>query len=121
MNNFPTIITKLKILLSQRQSGKVHDRDVAAALGLSPSTFASMKRRGNIPYRALLDFCAEHHINANALLFQRPANNFIKAPVTIRYHDRSGDGNGLNGEFKELTMRELLILFLDRLDRTASC
>ena len=93
MNNFLTITAKLKTILSQMHHAKIHDKDVAITLGITPSTFASMKRRNTIPYRAILDFCALHHINANALLFNRPVNNLIKEPVTLKYYDENGTGS----------------------------
>lgn len=125
MNNFQTIIAKLKTILLQIHHTKVHDKDVAVALGITPSTFASMKRRNTIPYRAILDFCALHHINANALLFSRPINNFINRPVTIKYYDEIGAGAGGGGNvldlgFKELTINDLLLLFISRLDQEPS-
>lgn len=119
MNNFPTIIEKLKAILSQIHRAKVHDKDVAIALGIAPSTFASMKRRNTIPYKAILDFCALHHINANALLFHRPANNVITASITIKYYDEieacAGRGNVLDQGYRKLTVNDLLLLFLSRL------
>lgn len=125
MNNFQTIINKLKTILSQTGSAKVHDKDVAIALGIVPSTFASMKRRNTIPYRAILDYCAKYHISANSLLFQRPVNNHITKPVTIRYYDEIGAGAGGGGNvldecFKELTVNDLLLLFLSRLNEESS-
>lgn len=122
MNNFQTIIMKLKTILLQIHYTKIHDKDVATALGISPSTFASMKRRNSIPYKAILDFCALHHINANALLFNRPVNNLIEAPKTIKYYDAIGAGAGGNGsvlheQYIELTLHHLLLLFLNRLNR----
>lgn len=122
MNNFQTIIMKLKTILQQIHRIKVHDKDVATALSISPSTFASMKRRNTIPYRAILDFCALHHINANALLFDRPVNNLIESPKTIKYYDAigagaGGGGNVLDEHCQELTLHDLLLLFLNRLDK----
>jgi repressor LexA len=126
MNNFQTILNKLKIILSQMHRTRVHDKDVAIALGITPSTFASMKRRNTLPYKAILDFCAIHHINANALLFHKPINNFITEPVTIRYYDNIGSsggggcGNVLDLDFQELTINDLLWLFLRRLNACSS-
>ena len=113
---------KLKTILHQIHRTKVHDKDVADALGISPSTFASMKRRNTIPYRAILDFCVLHHINANALLFERPANNLVQSPKTIKYYDEvgagaGGSGNAIHEQFQELSVRDLLLLFLTRLER----
>ena len=121
MNNVATIITKLKSILSQSRQAKVHDKDVAAALGIAPSTLASMKRRNTPPYKAILDFCALHRINANALLFNRPVNNLIDRPATIRYYDEIGAGAGGGGTvldegFKELTVNDMLLLFFKRLE-----
>ena len=104
---------------------KVHDKDVAIALGITPSTFASIKRRNTIPYKALLDFCALHHINANSLLFCRPVNNLINEPATIKYYDEIGAGAGGGGDvqnvhFREVTVRELILLLLSRLNDGSS-
>lgn len=120
MNDFPTIITKLKSILSQTLQRRVHDKELAVALGLAPSTFASMKRRNTIPYRAILDFCARHHINANTLLFSRPANNPFSKPATIRYYNEIGASAGGGGDvrhehYKEVTLQQLFELFLQRL------
>ncbi len=125
MNNFQTIIMKLKTLLRQTDRTKVHDKDVATALGIPPSTFASMKRRNTIPYKAILDYCVLHRISANALLFHRPVNNLIKTAATIKYYDAigagaGGGGNVLNENYKEVTSYELLLLFLNRLNKESS-
>ncbi len=125
MNNFATIITKLKNILSHARQSTVHEKDVAAALGLSPSTLASMKRRNTLPYKALLDFCALHHIDANSLLFNRPVNNFIDNPATIKYYDGIGAGAGGGGTvldegFKELTVSDIILLFFRRLEERPS-
>ncbi len=47
MNEFKTIITKLKEIIRQQlqTDKKVLDKDVAAALNIKPAAFASYKRR----------------------------------------------------------------------------
>ncbi len=120
MNNFQTIILKIKAILSQKKQCKVHDKDVAKALGITPSTFASMKKRNRMPYRYILDFCVQHHINANTLLFQRPVNNFLERPATIRYYKdlRAGAGGGaevFDENFEELGVQEFIALFITQL------
>ena len=86
MNDLLTITNKLKTLLSQITQSKVQDKDLALVLGITPANLASMKRRNSIPYRAILDFCVRHHINANTLLFNRPVNNTIYTkPMILRY------------------------------------
>ncbi len=120
MNNIQTIITKIKAILSQTIQGKVYDKDVANALGIKPVTFASMKRRNSIPHKAVLDYCAANHINANDLLFSKPVNNEVKAPLTIKYFDElqasaGGGADGLNEAYEELSFTDLLALFLSRI------
>jgi len=117
MNNFQTIIIKIKHRLSHKLQRKVHDKDVAHALGIPPSSLASMKRRNTIPYRAILDFCVQHNINANNLLFQRPVNNTIEHPPTIRYYQniKAGAGGGanvLNEHYTQMTLHDFIHLFL---------
>jgi len=105
MNNFVTITNKIKVVLSQTIEGKVYDKDVANALGIKPMTFASMKRRSAIPHKAILDYCADNNINANDLLFGKPVNNtlhapvILKEPITIKYFDelQASAGDDVDG------------------------
>ena len=120
MNNFQTVILKIKVILSQKKQCKIHDKDVAEVFGITPSTFASMKKRNSMPYRHILDFCVLHHINANTLLFQHPVNNFLEKPATIRYYKdlRAGAGGGaevFDENFQELGVQEFIVLFMARL------
>ena len=120
MNNMQTIITKIKAILSQTIQGNVYDKDVANALGIKPGTFASMKRRNSTPHKAILDYCVANHINANDLLFSKPVNNEVTAPLTIKYlgdlqASAGGGADGADESYEELTVNELLMLFLNRL------
>lgn len=121
MNNFETVTAKLKIILFQSKKSTVHDKDVALALGIMPSTFASMKRRNAMPYRQILDFCITHHINANTLLFQRPVNNIYKTSATIRYYQEVNAGAGSEGKVHiQMTLQDFLQLFLYKLASASS-
>ena len=119
MNDFKIIISKLKQILSRYEGEPIQDQDLASALGLEPSNFASMKHRKTIPYRAILDFCRKHHINANTLLFSRPANNFIVKPKEIKYYGEIQASAGGGSEiFQEkaisLTLHQLINIFFYR-------
>ncbi len=48
--------------------GSDKDKDVAAALGIKPTTFASMKRRNKIPHKTIINYCHNNHIDANTVL-----------------------------------------------------
>jgi len=72
MLNITEVIDKLKDIIRDSKLGsKVFDKDVANALGIEPTTFATMKRRGSIPYPEILEFCAIKKISANWLFFDQ--------------------------------------------------
>ena len=116
MNDFQTIMSKLKILLSTVEQRILYDKELAAALGINPNTFASMRHRNTIPYQAVLDLCTKRHIDANTLFFSRPVNNLIQRPLLITYYKsvRASAGSGAevsNEVYKKLTPSEFITLF----------
>lgn len=116
MNDFQTIMSKLKILLSTAQQRILYDKELAEALGIKPNTFASMRYRNTIPYQAVLDLCTQRHIDANTLFFSRPVNNLIQRPLLINYYKsvRASAGAGAevsNETYKKLTPTEFITLF----------
>ena len=116
MNDFQTVMTKLKTILSQIKRVPVNDKQLALDLGLTPSAFAAMKRRERMPYRAVLDFCVKYQINANSLLFQRPANNYIEDRRVIRYRKSPvlNSHGTLEQRTQELTLHDFVTLFVVR-------
>jgi len=79
MVDFHEVIEKLKDILSTKKiGGKVYDKDVAAELGIAQATFATMKKRGSIPYREIMEFCARKKISINWLFFDQPAEMLIE-------------------------------------------
>jgi len=72
------IIEKLKDVLStDGKKGKIFDKDVATALGLSQVNFATMKNRNKIPYNSVLDFCAAKKISINWLFYNQNPNSLL--------------------------------------------
>ncbi len=72
------IIEKLKDVLSKDgKDGKVFDKDVANALGLSQVNFATMKNRNKIPFSNVLDFCALKKISINWLLYNQNPSSLL--------------------------------------------
>jgi len=64
--DFSTILSRLKELIAaETGKTKVKDKEVAAALGLTPEYFAVIKKRGKIPYDAILRFCIARGVSAN--------------------------------------------------------
>ena len=72
------IIERLKDVLSKDgKNGKVFDKDVATALGLSQVNFATMKNRSKIPFSNILDFCALKKISINWLLYNQNPSSLL--------------------------------------------
>jgi len=79
MVEFPEIIERMKDVISTKKiGGRVYDKDVAAELGIAQATFATMKKRGSIPYREIMEFCARKKISINWLFFDQPAEMLIE-------------------------------------------
>lgn len=79
MVEFTEIIEKLKDVISTKKiGGKVYDKDVANALGITQTSFATMKKRGSIPYKELMDFCATKKLSINWLFFDQPIEMLIE-------------------------------------------
>lgn len=73
------VIDKLKDVLSENSlDKKVFDKDVAIALNIPQTTFATMKKRNSIPYKEILEFCALKKISVNWLFFDQ-AVDMLKA------------------------------------------
>ena len=71
MNEFKTILTKLKEIIKQQlqTDTKVLDKDVAQVLSITPALFASHKRRDKPPYKAILTYCHENRLDVRKVLF----------------------------------------------------
>ncbi len=83
------MIDKLKDVLSkQKEDGKIFDKDVANALEISQSNFATMKTRNKIPFGSVLDFCALKKISINWLLYGQDPSSLVDSTdkYWIRYY-----------------------------------
>lgn len=84
MFNIFEIIEKLRdVLSSEKDNGKVFDKDIANALDLTSVNFATMKKRNSIPFSNILDFCALKKISINWLLYGQDPSSLID--TTDRY------------------------------------
>ena len=97
------VIERLKIVISENMLGKkIFDKDVADALSISSSSFATMKKRNSIPYEEILEFCAIKKISVNWLFFDQ-AVDMLKSETEkffqVRYFSdiRASAGGGAYG------------------------
>ncbi len=100
MVDFHEVIERLKDIISSKKiGGKVYDKDVAMELGIAPATFATMKKRGSVPYREIMEFCARKKISINWLFFDQPAQMLVEETdkfFRVRYFSeiRASAGGG---------------------------
>jgi len=71
MNDFKTILIKLKEIIAQQlqTDKKVLDKDVAQALSVKSTTLASYKSRNKPPYKAILTYCHNNKLDVRKVLF----------------------------------------------------
>jgi hypothetical protein len=78
MFNINEIIEKLRdVLSSEKDNGKVFDKEIANALDLTSVNFATMKKRKSVPFSNILDFCALKKISINWLLYGQDPSSLI--------------------------------------------
>jgi SOS-response transcriptional repressor LexA len=118
MNTFNEITEKVKDIISNDVTGgKVFDKDVAAELGISQATFATMKKRGAIPYKELMEFCARRKISINWLFFDQAAGMLVEETekfFQVKYFSnvRASAGGGSEGfgeEFENISIDNTLM------------
>jgi len=72
MYDLRIVISKLKEILSvDNTNKKVFDKDVADALAIPQTTFATMKKRNSIPFKEIMEFCANKRLSINWLFFDQ--------------------------------------------------
>lgn len=80
MQSFKEITDRLKTII-----GSTKDKDIAIKLNIKPATFASMKRRQRIPYKAILGYCREHNIDADRVLLGKVDMPIEEGKVRVKY------------------------------------
>jgi SOS-response transcriptional repressor LexA len=72
MYDLKMVIIKLKDIISEEKNvKKVFDKDVADALAIPQTTFATMKKRNSIPFKEIMEFCANKKLSINWLFFDQ--------------------------------------------------
>jgi len=72
MYELKSVIKKIKNILAQENRGvKIFDKDVAKALDIPQTTFATMKKRNSIPFKEILQYCAKNRLSINWLFFDQ--------------------------------------------------
>ncbi len=88
MNEFKTILTKLKEIIKQQlqTDKKVLDKHVAETLGIKASTLAAYKSRDKPPFQAILTYCHNNCLDVRKILFDED-ESIINYPALIPAED----------------------------------
>jgi len=118
MFNINEIIEKLRdVLSSEKNDGKVFDKEIATALDLTSVNFATMKKRNSVPFSNILDFCALKKISINWLLYGQDPSSLIDSTdkYWIKYFPTVSvsAGGGAYDEEDEYEQLDLPDFFID--------
>ena len=70
MRDFHSIIKVLKNYLAYENEKKILDKDIASKLEMTPSKFATTKKRNVLPYEAILEFCKKEKLCCMKVFFE---------------------------------------------------
>lgn len=62
------LIHKLESIYARDGLTKVNEKSIAQAMGIAPEQFSRYKKEKKIPYKYLIPFCMDNHININWVL-----------------------------------------------------
>lgn len=70
MKDFKAITLELKNYLKKTKTKKILDKDVAEMLEITPSHYATIKKRNVTPYKNILEFCHKEGICCREIFFK---------------------------------------------------
>ncbi len=111
------IIEKLRdVLSSERDNGKVFDKEIANVLDLTSVNFATMKKRNSIPFSNILDFCALKKISINWMLYGQDPSSLVDSTdkYWIKYFptisvSAGGGAYEADDEFEKLDLPDFFV------------
>lgn len=63
--NFTEVMDRVAMIIEQIEGKKPYDKTIARYLGLSPTSYANLKKRNSIPFKELMLFCGKHKVSMN--------------------------------------------------------
>ena len=67
--SFNEVMERVAMVVESKEGSKPYDKNIASALGISPSNYANIKKRGRIPYAEISKFCHINGITINWVLY----------------------------------------------------
>ena len=85
--NFIDVIQRLAVIIETNLGEPPFDKQIAYELGLSPTQFSNYKKRNNIPFKKIVDFCDKYEITINWILLGKSSIELIEREEKV-YHIR---------------------------------
>ncbi|MEA3498594.1 MAG: S24 family peptidase, partial [Campylobacterota bacterium] len=104
------------VLSSEKNNGKVFDKEIASALDITTVNFATIKKRNSVPFSNILDFCALKKISINWMLYGQDPSSLVDSTdkYWIKYFPTvnvSAGGGAYDGEddFEKLDLPDFFV------------
>jgi phage repressor protein C with HTH and peptisase S24 domain len=102
--DFINIMEKIRTHLQEKNSKKIYDKDIAAALNISKEHYSRLKKSNKVPLEAIITFCAKENLVINYILFNQISESLSLATdniITVKYFkniNSSAGGGSFNYE-----------------------
>ena len=83
MNTFTKIMDRIAIVLEYTEGRVPYEKNIAYALGMSPTQYANAKVRNSIPYKHIAEFCKVYSITINHILYAQKSDLLAKRDEEI--------------------------------------
>lgn len=105
--DFNEVMDRVAAIVEKEIGFRPYGKDIANALGLSPTNYSNMKAQNRIPLREISDYCAKHKISINWVLYEQNSQmleNNTEEIFKIKFLESingSAGGGALNEEDDE--------------------
>ena len=113
--NFEEVMERVGDIVEKEIGTRPYDKDIAKALGIAPAQYSNNKKRKNIPFEKISEYCAKKRVSINWVLYEQSSqmlNSNTEEIFKIKLlNDINGSAGG--GSFNEET-ENFSYLSLDR-------
>jgi SOS-response transcriptional repressor LexA len=81
--NFEEIMQRVATIIELENKSVPFDKEIAYALGLTPTQYANAKKRNSIPYKEIVLFCDKHAVTINWVLLGSSSMKLIENEENI--------------------------------------
>ena len=72
--DFNDVMERVAQIVEKEIGRRVYDKDIAAALEMSNTTYSNAKKRNKVPYEKVLNYCALKRVSTSWVFFEQSAS-----------------------------------------------